>query len=153
MDVGVIPDNADFIGVPAVAVMIMIIIAPKMFITKQKAFNPFIPKQLLAADPNNRMVFFMHHLVSLYIEEPVPSAGLHGDICLYGIDGTPVAVFFIPNGFYNIQFGALNRPDRFECGVITVSLAYSHHELIDYGKNRFNSFHNRIMQLHRVPSE
>src|ERR1700743_232419 len=82
MDVLVMTDDPDLVGIPRMRSNIMVIVPPEMPGFKKDALDRNVIKELRAtlADPGN--IFLMHHLVTLQIKQPIPTAGGLCDIRL-----------------------------------------------------------------------
>src|ERR1700743_3714662 len=95
VDVFVVPNNTYFVGIPGMGGDVMVIITPKMPVFEKNTFHRRVMKQFLTTLANLGQVFFMHHLVTLNIEQPIPFTGGFGNIGLVGMfhtTGIPIEV-------------------------------------------------------------
>ncbi len=89
----------------------------------------------------------MNYFVCLHIKEPIPTAGLHGDIGLIAVDHTPVAILFFPHGVDDAELGIIDGGDQFAGMVIFIALPHRHHKFVANGQDGFDGFGAGIIQF------
>ena len=128
-----ITDDADLGRIPVMAILVMIIITPEMFVAKKKSFNVFIVKYLFATRTNSLQILLMDDLVALDIETPVSAACIKGDICLLAVNSTAKRFHIVPHCVNDTYFGIADGFDDSSGGVVGVAVSHGNNKFVAYG--------------------
>jgi hypothetical protein len=147
MDVFIVADDPDLIGIPGVRRDIMIIVAPEMTVFEQDPIHGSVFEQLLAALSDPGKVFFVHHFVALDIKQPVARTGFFGDVRLMGMFH-PAGVFVqVPYRMDDPDLAGVDAPDLLERFVVRIAVADGYDEFVTNGEDRQDRLPDGIIEF------
>ena len=132
---GGIPNDSDFMWVPPVTIVIVVIVAPEMSIPEEKTFYIPILEQFLAPASNDCKMLFVDHFIGLEIEKPITRTCCFRHISLNSIDRPSFAVLLLPNCIDYPDLRISNGFNLFPRRILRISPANRNHKLIYNGKN------------------
>ncbi len=151
MNLRIVPDNANFVRVPAVRAVVMVVVPPEVAIPEKQPLHLAIIQQFGAAAADFGKVLLVQHFIRLQIQEPIAGTGILGDIGLMGVLRPVRITFQIPPGIDDADFIRSDALDLLPRGVVRIAIPQRHHELVHKRERGKDRLADRIVEPGGIP--
>src|SRR5580658_5492617 len=133
VDVLIVSDDPDLVGIPGVRRNIVVVVPPEMTVFEEDALYFVLVQQFLTPAANPRQIVLMDHFVTLEVEEPVAGTGGLGDIGLVGMFHPAGEFVQIPDGMDNPDLVGPDTLDLFQRTIVRVAVTQGNDKFVNEG--------------------